>query len=200
MSKRARLEFEIVVSETSFKNRLLTISVQNNLGILDPKIFLEEIENIFPQIIKKVNSFPCKINTSLVGHFVNPRNEDESDTIKFINTKNAIFLNVTDPIKWYHENVYETILKKICEFSERGSGLSLKEILRLEIKINKCSLFSIGGNSTYIKLPPEISKKRLVLTFFPMTNIAFVGPWLRAFKMLPEIVIWLVHIDIFQNS
>lgn len=111
-NKRARLEFEIVISETAFKNRLLTVSVNNNLGILDPKIFLEEIESIFPEIIAKVGSFPCKINTSLVGHFVNPskeNNENNSENIKYINTKNSIFLRSSDPTKWYHENVYETI-------------------------------------------------------------------------------------------
>lgn len=43
MSKKAKIEFEIILLETVFKNRLLTLADNNNLGIVDPKIIPEQI-------------------------------------------------------------------------------------------------------------------------------------------------------------
>lgn len=174
MNKKGKFEFDIVVIETAFKNRLLTLSVNNNLNYIDPKLFLENISEIFPDIMQKINLYPCKINTSLVGVFVMPKGEDQTGEIKYINTKNVIFLENYNPIEWYNEN--EQLLKKISEFTiERGSGYALKQILRLEIKINKCSLFSQGGNSTYIDLPNEILNKKACVNI--KSNDHFCFAW-----------------------
>lgn len=79
---------------------------------MDPKIFLTEVEYIFPQIIEKNNYFPCEVKTSLIGHFMNPSIENESENIKYINTKNIFLRGMNpNPSKWLLEYVYETLLK-----------------------------------------------------------------------------------------
>lgn len=79
MSKKARVEFNIAVIETAYKNRLLILMITNKLGIVDPKIFLQIISEIIPDFIQKINMFPYKINTSPVEKIIIQKGEDQEE-------------------------------------------------------------------------------------------------------------------------
>lgn len=159
----------IILSESAFKNRMLTITVQNN-DFKDPKRFLEKIMLQFPDILAKVSIFPCKIHATLIGKFIMPKS-DISD-VKYINTRNKLYLDSDNSQEWYKAHILEKILKNLAEFSERGSGWSLEEIIALEIKINKCSLFSTGG-ATFVDLPKEIENKKACINLRTFDNFCF---------------------------
>lgn len=165
-SNSSSLNFDIVVTEKAFKSRILTIQILNNLNIKDPSIFLQKCSEIFPLIIKKINIFPCKINVSFIGEFIIPKVGDGSEEnseeivsdVKYLNTKNITFFESSNPIQWFMENIFDKLLKKFSEFQESKSGWALTRILSLEVKINKCSLFSTSG--TFVELPKEIKNKK----------------------------------------
>lgn len=182
------LDFNIIVTEHAFKSRLLTVQIQNNFALKDPKIFLEESCKVFPKIIEKVDLFPCKINSSLIGKFIVPKVSNDNEVeernlisdIKYINTKNVIFFESSNPVEWFVEHILEKILKKFSEFAERLSGWSLVEIISLEIKINKCSLFSTCG--TFIDLPDEIKFKRACVNIKSADSFCFAWAVAASFQ------------------
>lgn len=52
-----------------------------------------KISKLFPEILQKVASLPCKINTCFVGKFVIPKGKANEDIeVKYLNTKNTIYL------------------------------------------------------------------------------------------------------------
>lgn len=163
MSKRSKLELDPVIVETAFKCRLLTIEIKNNLGILDPVLFLNEIQKIFPNLIKQIKLFPCKVNATFIGNFIIPKGDengekDITEKIIYFNTKNEILYDLSDINQFYENSIAQKILTKLSEFSEAGSGWSLKEIIALHIKINKCTGFSAGA--CFRDLPDEIKNKK----------------------------------------
>lgn len=103
MSKKIKGGLEVVTVESAFKCRLLTLRIKNNLGFFDPVLFLREISLMFPNLVTRVNLFPCKINATLCGNFIIPKgsNKEESieginDKIMYINTKNEILYELAN--------------------------------------------------------------------------------------------------------
>lgn len=164
--------------QTAFRNRLLTISINNNLNYHDPNLFLRDASFLFPILLKKINFSSCKINSTFVGKFIIPKgDEDETNVeseLKFLNTRNTIFLETMNALEWYHENIYLKLIKKFENFVERNSGWALTEIIKLDLKFNKCNLFSSGsGGGTFIDLPKEIKRKKACVNIFSDDEYCF---------------------------
>lgn len=111
------MEIGIVMLETAFKTRLLTLAVNNYLVVVDSKIFLEEVGNLFPDIIRKTNVFPCKINTSFEQTFVIPKGADLVEDIKYVRIQIVIFLESSNFTTWYNISVYEKLLRTVSEYT-----------------------------------------------------------------------------------
>ncbi|KAB0802804.1 hypothetical protein PPYR_04990 [Photinus pyralis] len=101
-----------------------------------------------------------KVNVVLACNFILPHNQTVE--LKTFATKNCIIDCNTNIRQWYKENVYFKLQQKLEEFSEKGSGWALYEVLHLKVNIN--TYVPIRGScSTYVKLPYFIAVKHAVV-------------------------------------
>lgn len=133
--------------ENAFEGRIRTGLVVNlkhkNLECFfsdAKKMIIKRLKNT----LKKLGNL--KVNVILAANFSALEEGKEIDDIKFFNTKNAKILESTNFDEWFESEIREKFLVKIDNFQQKKSGWSLKEIINLQVNINKyvsdCSTLS----------------------------------------------------------
>lgn len=174
------------VVESSYKNRIVTYVIDNdNKDNLIPEKFLnakkEKVLKVLRDNIVKHGSI--KYNYSLLCKYQLRKIDFEVEEMCIAHqTKMQIvtqtMLDVESLDKFYNENL-NTIIAKMEEFQERGSGWTLTEIIHLELNVNKYEC--IKGNS-YIKLSNFLLLKRACLNVMNSDEYCFKWAVISALK------------------
>ncbi|KAJ8914372.1 hypothetical protein NQ315_011360 [Exocentrus adspersus] len=126
----------------AFKNRISSYRFTSPRSLITK--IREKVFNDFGEYIEEHTAL--KINFEAFGLYIIP--EKEMSEVKSFNTANKIF-----------EEFINEILAQASEFREKNSGWTLKQIMFLDVNINK---FNPIAASSYIKLPKAIKNKKLL--------------------------------------
>ncbi|KAJ8915327.1 hypothetical protein NQ315_008211 [Exocentrus adspersus] len=143
----------------AFKNRISSYRFTSPRSLIDYNDFFEKIkEKVFNVIRESIKEHTAlKINFEAFGLYIIP--EKELSDVKSFNTANKVITPSSDLQKIFEEFINE-ILAQASEFQEKNSGWTLKQIMFLDVNINK---FNPIVASSYIKLPKAIENKKAVL-------------------------------------
>lgn len=170
-----------VLSKRAFKNRISTCSISNDSDDSknNPNLFFEYALIPFQNCIKHfLVKGPLKVNVVLSTDFI--KYPENTLRTRYFNTKNEIIYDNTNLSDWYNIHVVETILRKISEFQDMGSGEILECIHELKININKYISFN-GG--MYIELPNVIKQKHACINLKVNDYTCF--PWAVVSALFP---------------
>ncbi|XP_044588766.1 uncharacterized protein LOC123267945 [Cotesia glomerata] len=146
--------------ENAFTNNIKTGCIIN-LTHTDPSAFFEDSRGI---VIEKVDAMlrevaGLKVSVEWFCKFKNSKADSTIEETKSINAKSREILPSTSLQDWYTEHVHNKMLRKLEELETAGSGWALSEIKNLVITMSKYTPLQ-AGDSTYVKLPSDILKKR----------------------------------------
>ncbi|XP_070155838.1 uncharacterized protein [Polyergus mexicanus] len=161
---RTRLEKRFIHSGGDYSGD----NTAERLTISKPRQFLEDAKDIVLKYVQKVmeRHNNVKVNTVFNGEFVS----GDKSANKSVNTKNYELFRTSDLHEWYERCVVEPTLASLEEFQERDSGWALSRILDLTVNINK---YNPMGAGCHIKLPREITMKRMVINVQSKDNACF---------------------------
>jgi len=147
-------KYEVRKLDSAFQSRIQTILIQ-------PSKFCKEDNNIATFLegarqfllttlhdqLEKKNAL--KVNLKMQCEYEKPSNGDETEFA--LKTSNlCIFRN--DDLNEKISKLYESLLVESTELQQKGSGWAVKEVVALEVAINKYDPLRIGS---YIKLPAK---------------------------------------------
>lgn len=170
-SWKSRVEWKDLKS--AFERRIrsgLIINLQHK----DVLRFLRDAQKLFHRRIKNAlkRHENVKVNVNLCCRFAITKNDEIVEELKFFTTKNESILVSTNLSEWFHDNVEEKLLEKIEDFQEKDSGWTLREILNLQVNINKYE--PLQGGSTYTPLPEWIQAKKAVVNVNNNDDLCFL--------------------------
>lgn len=148
--------------ESVFRNRMISAIIVN-MNDLDLKNFFIATKNI---LIEKIRKFllrfnSVKINIVLACEFEVQKNDSIEIEIKYFNDKCLQILRATDL-----DSIIDDCFLRIntdVEGSElQGSGWTLREILHLEVQMNKWKMLR-GGSSSFAPIPCWVQLIRSVV-------------------------------------
>lgn len=165
-------------TESAFDRRIQT-GVISNLGHLDAGHFLDDARALFKEKIAEALTRlrMLKVNTTLSAEYLLKTRDTEQVSVKFFNSSSHSITETTDIDSWYDDNVKETILVRMSDFEEVGSGWSLIKVLNLTVHINK---FVPLRGSSYIELPADIKAKKACINVQNEDNKCFLWSVLAA--------------------
>ncbi|XP_074095887.1 uncharacterized protein LOC141525335 [Cotesia typhae] len=133
--------------ENAFSNNIKTGCIVNRAHT-DLREFLNDSTDL---VIEKIGSMMrnagnLKVNVELFCTFRNSKNGDTVKEKKSFNTKSRDIIQAT---RWYMDNVYHKLLKKVEEFNQKDSGWSLVKINNLVVTMSTFLPLQ-AGESTYV--------------------------------------------------
>lgn len=164
----ARVKY--VEVDSAFKSRIVTGTILNlNKNTLPKEFLFRDCSTLFKEkldhYVRKFKSLKC--NVILVAIYcktiINNKREELTTATKYFNTKNYP-INIGTDVKEIFTEMCECILTEMENFETSGSGWTFKEILHLNVNLNK---FSPMGGGSYIDLPIELKK----ISSKPILNI-----------------------------
>src|SRR3978361_2141820 len=158
-------------STTAFEGRIRTGTI-SNLKHKDVESFLDDCKALLRRrVANHLKTWEAiKINVVLSGLFSCIRAEREIEDIKYFPTQNFPIYRGDDIKDWFDSNIKQPLLTKMQEFQEMGSGWSLKEIINLQVNINKHQPMH---GSSYIPLPKPIAAKQACINVKNDDNACF---------------------------
>jgi hypothetical protein len=149
----------ILEIESAVRNRLKTYWVSGGESHTDLVTFLDEIKNLLNEKIRdNLQNTALKINILVRVKFQKEATELEEQNRCF-KTKNVRVLQADD-VDGILDRLFGKLLKEKSESSSKGSGWSLREILGLELRVNR---YRPLRGSSYIELPPKIAQTHSVI-------------------------------------
>lgn len=161
----------------AFKNRLYTYVLLNTSHTYLADFFREAYKTFEHQTKKLLQRFHViKLNTSLEATFTRKFSEDEMNSNEsnfisfFFQTNNIVIDQTADLFNLYSEDITRTIILRMEELQQNGSGWALHEIVSLSVNNNKLESFA---GSSYLPVPPYILNKKAVLNIENTDNMCF---------------------------
>lgn len=145
--------------ESAFRNRIKT-GVVINLVHKNLISFLDDVRDLVS--IKEAQSVrdSVKVNATLRCKFL--KKDDNTEDVKHFHVKTFEILLSTDLLKTFNEKIRDQMLVKVEEFAEEKSGWTLREILTININVNKYDPLWAGDYTTYVGLPSSIIEKKAI--------------------------------------
>ncbi|KFM71739.1 hypothetical protein X975_17934, partial [Stegodyphus mimosarum] len=151
---------ENFLKEHAFNKRLLTYALRNMENILELKEFLNSKRNeVYYLIEEKLKENSAKVNFQVNCVYERKVNEEIVEKNFAFKTKNKIILLPTDISVVFNEAI-DKLIKESEDLEAKDSGWSLKEIIDLEIRLNK--YIPLRG-STYLELPRALQSRKAII-------------------------------------
>ncbi|KAJ8913307.1 hypothetical protein NQ315_010975 [Exocentrus adspersus] len=127
---------------------------KNNLK----RLFSRHVDDLKRSLTRQVIDQISLEVKQVIGTGISQTEKELSD-VKSFNTANKVITPSSDLQKIFEEFINE-ILAQASEFQEKNCGWTLKQIMFLDVNINKFNPIAV---SSYIKLPKAIENKKAVL-------------------------------------
>lgn len=175
----------VEVCRTAFGGRLVSYKVVGERTHLSVPDFMAEVSGSVRDLIRDeiYKHGQVKVNFELYGLYYLVSRDIKEIKSFFTNNEIACASSSLSDIYSDFTNVLET---KASEFLERDSGWILERFIHLEVNINK---FNPLRASSYIPLPPSISKKKAVI------NIKNDDEFCFAYSVLAAVYTPTTHSD-----
>ncbi|XP_047513541.1 uncharacterized protein LOC125055226 isoform X2 [Pieris napi] len=157
------LKPNVTIYENAFGNRILTYRVtsehEDNSDFETPDLFLTSVKETIFTLIKNFTEIHTilKINFILYADFVQ---ETKNMTNTFDFQSMNFIVCVEDDLNIFYTSLSKSLVNYVNSFEKKDSGWSLKNILYLDINVNK---FNPLRGGSYIDLPHDIKIKKAVV-------------------------------------
>lgn len=147
---------DVEIVHQAFRNRVATYIIRNkNNSEMCIKTFMKLIKNLLINLIKSSleEHISVKINFLLSSLYFKPLCDFQiNENVKSINTRNMVY-TLSSNISKNIDDTIDVLHSMSEDFQEKGSGWCMKNILYLQVNINK---FNPLKASSYIDLPLKI--------------------------------------------
>lgn len=152
----------VTLLETAFGKRIFTYRITSTVDTKDlstVESFVSSINDDLTKLIidSRLRLKTFKVNFILFANFVQP-SKNLFNVFDF-QTSNFI-ISESDDISIFINSLKETLEHRVIEFEKKDSGWSLKDIISLDMNINK---FNPLKGSSFIELPHDIRLKKAVI-------------------------------------
>lgn len=151
----------VTIIESAFGKRIQTYritSLAESKDLETVETFVNSIKDDLKTLLDNhIHLKTFKVNFILCANFVH-QNKNLHNVFDF-QTENYI-LNESHELRVFFDSLKETLSHKVSEFEKKDSGWSLKDIISLDMNINR---FNPLRGSSFIELPYDIKAKKAVI-------------------------------------
>ena len=158
---RSSPHFEAEESQRALKNNLKSYII-SGLKYKDPKMYLSDVKLTVMRVIKDNLSQGLKVRLGLKCEMIKVSPNAEGEYIiatPYFNSNMKVILRKGTISEEYIDMLAE-IFEKIANFQREGSGWRFRQVIHLEIHMNKYEPLS---GSSYIPLPKHLQTKKAII-------------------------------------
>ena len=158
---RSSPHFEAEESQRALKNNLKSYII-SGLKYKDPKMYLSDVKLTVMRVIKDNLSQGLKVRLGLKCEMIKVSPNAEGEYIiatPYFNSNMKVILR-KDTISEEYIDMLAEIFEKIANFQREGSGWRFRQVIHLEIHMNKYEPLS---GSSYIPLPKHLQTKKAII-------------------------------------